>query len=235
VPGVSTASIGLTVGTAQGYATGDSDGYVAAAGTAQQDLALLGVDLGDIGTVQSTAGCDASSTCTAGQKLGDGSLFGGALTYALVNGNVVAQVGPATVGSTPVAVTSSVQASVTSTNLLKLTITLTPSQLLGALGDSLSSLGGPLGGTLSDNGTTATLTVTIGPGNTTTAGSSAKAWGLDVNASLSADIKLSLSVLGLGVAKLEVTATGRLLDFKLAYSEADAGTLPAEWVPPALI
>jgi hypothetical protein len=235
VPGVSAASIGLTVGAAQGYATGDSDGYVAAAGTAQADLTLLGVDLGDLGTVQATAGCDASSTCTAGQQLGDGSLFGGALTYSLVNGNVVAKVGAVTIGSTAVAVTSSVQASVTATNLLKLTITLSTSQLLGALGDTLSSLGGLLGGTLTDNGTTGTLTVTIGPGNTTTTGSSAKAWGIDVNASLSADVKLNLSVLGLGLVKLEVTASGQLIDFKLAYSEADAGSLPAEWVPPALI
>jgi hypothetical protein len=235
VPGVSTASIGLTVGTAQGYATGDSDGYVAATGTAQSDLSLLGVDLGDLGAVQASADCDASSTCTAEQKLSAGSLFGGALTYSLANGNVVAQVGAVSVGSTPVIVTSGVQAQVTATNLLKLTISLSTSQLLGALGDTLGSLGGPLGGTLTDNGTSGTLTVTIGPGNTTTTGSSAKAWGIDVKVTLSADVKFNLSVLGLGVVKLEVSANGQLLDFKLAYSEADAGSLPAEWVPPALI
>ena len=32
-----------------------------------------------------------------------------------------------------------------------------------------------------------------------------------------------------------MTATGALVDLKLAYSSATAGALPADWVPPALI
>jgi hypothetical protein len=236
VPSVSTSAVSLSVGSTQGYATGDSSGYVAATQAADPNLGLLGVTIGDLGLVQSAATCD-TSTCTPDQRLSNGSLFGGALTYSLVNGTVVAKVGGVTVGTTPVTVTSAVKASVSATNLLTLTITLSTNQVLGAVGQTLSSLGTLLGDTLTVASTTSTLTVTIGPGNTVgTGGSSATAWGLDVNATLNADVKLNvLSLLGLGLGSVEVTATGALVDLKLAYSSATAGALPADWVPPALI
>ena len=236
VPDLSANAISLSVGSTQGYATGDSAGYIAAAKTADPNLTLLGVTIGDLGLVESSASCTAASVCAPDQKLSGGSLFGGALTYALVNGNVVAQVGGVTIGTTPVAVTSAVKASVSATNLLTLTITLTTAQVLGAVGQTLSSLGTLLGDTITAGSTTSTLTVTIGPGNTTSAGSSATAWGLALTATLNADVKLNvLTLLGLSLGSVEYTATGQLLDLKLAYSEADAGSLPAEWVPPALI
>jgi hypothetical protein len=236
VPSVSTNAVSLSVGSTQGYATGDTTGYVAATQASDPNLGLLGVSIGDLGLVQSAATCT-TSTCTPDQKLSNGSLFGGALTYSLVNGNVVAKVGAVTVGSTPVTVTSAVKASVSATNLLTLTITLSTNQVLGAVGQTLSSLGTLLGDTLTAASTTSTLTVTIGPGNTSGSGSSSTtAWGLDVNATLNADVKLNvLSLLGLSLGSVEVTATGALVDLKLAYSSATAGSLPADWVPPALI
>lgn len=235
VPSVSTSAVSLSVGSAQGYATGDSTGYVAATQAADPSLGLLGVTVGDLGLAQSSASCD-TTTCTTDQKLSNGSLFSGALTYSLANGNVVAKVGGVTVGSTPVTVTSGVKASVGG-NLLTLTITLSTDQVLAAVGQTLNSLGTLLGDKLTSASTTSTLTVTIGPGSVTGSGSSsASAWGLDVNATLNADVKLNvLSLLGISLGSVEVTATGSLVDLKLAYSSASAGALPAEWVPPALI
>lgn len=235
VSGVSTSAIALTVGATQGYATGDTAGYVAAAETADPNLTLLGINIGDLGVIDSSAACSSASVCAPDQKLSGGSLFGGALTYSIANGKVVAKVGSVTVGTTPVTVTSAVKATVSATNLLTLSITVSTTQLLGGLGDTLATLGTLLGGTLVDAGTTATLSVTIGPGNTTTAGASATAWGLDVNASLTADVKFNLTVLGLGLLNLETTASGQLIDLKLAYSNATAGSLLPSWIPPGLI
>ena len=236
VPSVSSNAVSLSVGSTQGYATGDSAGYVAATQAGHPNLTLLGVNIGDLGLVQSAATCT-TTTCTPDQKLGNGSLFSGALTYSIANGTMVAKVGAVTVGSTPVTVTSAVKASVSATNLLTLTITLSTSQVLGAVGQTLSSLGTLLGDTLTAASSTSTLTVTIGPGNTTGSGSSSTtAWGLDVNATLNADVKLNvLSLLGLSLGSVDVTASGQLVDLKLAYSSAAAGAVPAEWVPPALI
>jgi hypothetical protein len=236
VPNVTTNALSLSVGSTQGYATGDSAGYIAATKTADPTITLLGVLIGDLGLVESSASCTAASVCSTDQKLSNGSLFNGALTYSLVNGQVVAKVGAVTVGSTPVTVTSAVKATVTAATGLTLTITLSTTQLLGAIGQTLATLGTLLGDTVLDNSTTATLTVTIGPGSTTTAGSSATAWGLDVNATLTADVKLKiLTLLGISLGTYEVTASGQLVDLKLAYSNATAGSVPAQWIPPALI
>ena len=235
VPSVSTTAVALSVGSTQGYATGDSVGYIAATQASDPTLSLLGISIGDLGVAQSSAQCT-TSTCSTDQVLSNGSLFSGALTYTIANGNIVAKVGGVTVGSTQVVVTSAVKAKV-SGNLLTLTITLTTDQVLAAVGQTLNSLGTLLGDKLTSTSTTSTLTVTIGPGAVTGSGSStASSWGLDVNASLNADVKLNVAtLLGISLGSVEITATGSLVDLKLAYSSATAGSLPAEWVPPALI
>ena len=245
-PSISAAPvITLSTGATQGYATGDSQGYIAAARTADPTLNLLGLSIGDLGVMDSQAKCS-TSTCSATQNLSGGSLLSGAVTYTVADGTLAAKVnGVSLAGGSKSITWGGLATTVTvNGNLLTLSITLGLTQILTALGlpslltSVLSILG--LGG-LSDAGTSATLTVKIGPGTTVNAGASAAAWGLDVSADLSAvALKLKgLSLLGLlNLGTVTIGASGTapdLFDLKLAYSSATLGSLPAGWVPPGVI
>jgi hypothetical protein len=225
---ISTSVVALSTNALQGYATADSQGFVGAAHAAGPALTLLGINIGNLGVIDSSAECSSASpsVCDTTQKLTGGSLLNGALTYTIANGTLAAQLNGTTLtnGVTlPVAGFGTVKLN---GNLLTLALTVPFSNLL-----SLLNISG-----LTTTSSSATLTVAIGPGSATVSGSSAKAWGLDVNASLNVSFSVTVSLLGLlGLATLTSTATGNLLDLKLAYSEADAGSLPPGWVPPGLI
>lgn len=238
VPTVSSSLLTLGTGTLQGYATGDSDGYIGAAHAGNLTLGLAGVSLGNLGIVDSSASCG-TSTCATTQKLTGGSLLAGHLTLAIANGTTVAQVDGASIPPAGTSVTvagTSVSVSL-SGNLLTLGVQLTVSQLFSALG--LSSLISVLSG-LASATSTVTVSLTIGPGATTVASGSATAWGLGIGLNLTGD--LTLTLLG-GLAGVDVNLGGstpnlttpNLLSLDLAYSSASAGALPAQWVPPALI
>ena len=61
----------------QGYATGDSTGYYAAARTASPTLSAVGVSVGSLGVVTSSASCLADGSCTASSAVTGASLLGG--------------------------------------------------------------------------------------------------------------------------------------------------------------
>ncbi len=245
-PSISAAPVlVLSTGATQGYATGDSQGYIAAARSADPNVTLLGLNIGDLGVMDSQAKCS-TSTCTATQNLSGGSLLSGAVTYTVADGTLAAKVNGVTLAGGSKSITFGGLATTVTVNgnLLTLQITLGLTQLLNALGlpSLLTSVLGILGlGGLSDVGTSATLTVKIGPGKTVNASTNASAWGLDVSADLSAvAIKIKgLSLLGLlNLGTITIAASGTapdLFDLKLAYSAATLGSLPAGWVPPGVI
>jgi hypothetical protein len=237
IPAVSAPGlVTLNTGVVQGYATHDTDGYIASTQAANPVLSLLGITLGNLGVTSSSAQCGKSTGCTATHSLTGGSLFGGGLTYSIAGGNILASVGGAQLTSVPLNVISGVTAALTG-NLLKLNISLTLTQLLGAIGTTLSALTGLLGVNLGDSSTTLSLTVTVGPGDIASTGSStSSAWGLDVSVDLTGSIGLGVNVLGLNVATIKVNigrsnvSSPDLLDLKLAYSAA-----ATNFIPPALI
>lgn len=234
VPGVSVPSlVTLGTGAVQGYATGDKSGWAAASRTANLQLALLGTALGDLGVTDAGATCT-TTTCAATQALTGGSLFGGALSVGIANGTTLAKIGATTVGAVPVNVVPGVTASLNQ-NLLTLTIDLTLTQLLSAIGTTLSALGTLLGGTVSDNGTTASLVVTLGPGTKVSdGGGMSSAWGLNVGIGLVAAIKLRIPL----VVSIGVTVGGTqpsLAALKLAYATTSAGATLPGFVPVTVI
>lgn len=254
VPAVSGAPvITLATGLAQGYATGDSAGYVAAAKTVDPVLALLGIPIGDLGTITASAACGnlPNANCTGTQTVSGISLLGGAITATVADGafttiKVNGLSLPAT-GKTITALGLNVGIKLNG-NLLSLSISVGTDKLLSALGTSLSALTSALGLglNLGDTGTSATLTLNIGPSSPPTAGAtSATAYGLAVTASLQADIKLGVSIAvplvgTVNVAGVEVTAgstTGppNLLDLDLGYAAVTAGALPAAWIDSSAI
>lgn len=233
-PAVSAGAVTLSTGAVQGYATGDSQGYVAAAHVADPNLTVLGISIGNLGVVDASASCGASA-CSTTQTLSGGSLLGG-IALTVSNGTLLAEIGGTSVPATGVGISGAGLTGIATLggNLLTLKLSLSLTQLLSGLG--LSSVLGLLSGVVT-TGTTVTLTVMIGPGSQSPAGSAA-AWGLDVGVDLSADIKLSV----LGLAGVEVTTGGGgapdLLDLKLAYATAATGTndgQTTQWIPPGLI
>lgn len=245
-PSISAApALTVSTGATQGYATGDSAGYIAAAHTANPNISLLSLNLGNLGVVDSSAQCS-TSTCSATQSLTGGSLLGGAVTVSVANGTQSVKVNGTSLPSGSTSITWGGLATTVTVNgnLLTLKITLGLSQVLTALGlpNLLTSVLSLLGlGNLADNGSTATLTVKIGPGSTVNAATSASSWGLEVSADLAATLKIQgFNLLGLlSVGTITISATGAsspdLFDLKLAYSSATLGTLPAGWVPPGVI
>ncbi|MBE7189290.1 hypothetical protein [Jatrophihabitans endophyticus] len=239
LPTVSAPSlVTVSTGAAQGYATGDQQGYIAAAQVADPNVSLLGVSLGDLGVSSSTASCDTTPTCTASHTLSGGSLFNGGLTYSIASGNLLAKVGNITVPTTPIAVGNTGITASLGGNLLTLTIPLPLTQLLGALGTTLTALGPLLGGGTTDANSSLSLVVTIGPGQVTTGtANQSSAWGVDIGVGLTGSIGLNVG----GLANVSIALTTGtanqpdLTDLKLAYSQAVGGSLLPDFVPPGLI
>lgn len=232
----------LATGATQGYATGDATGYVAGARVANPNLTLLGFPLGDLGVIESTASCKSTaSSCSATQAINDGSLLQGKLALSFAQGGgLIAKINGVTVpaaGQTITVAGFSVNVKVDG-NLATLTVTLGLSQLLAAAGlsDLLSAASGL--GVLTDDGTAATMTIKLGPGAVTQS-SPASAWGLAVTADLTVAVKLKLlSLLGISLASVSITSgttPASLVDLKLAYTAATAGSLQPGWIPPALV
>ena len=246
-PTTATSSlVNLSLNAAQGYATGDTQGYIGAAHVAAPSLTLLGIALGNLGVVESTASCSSASpsVCAATQAITqNASLLGGAVTLSLANGTSVVTVNGTPLLSGHTVTVAGLTTATLNGNLLSLKIGLNLTQLLGILGlPNLLTVLGALG-VITDNGTQATLTVTLGPGNTIAAGTSAESWGLQVGVDLTTDIKLAVALL-LPLATIEVTAGGTgadpvnkpdLVNLKLAHSAAQAGATAPTWVPPGLI
>jgi hypothetical protein len=245
VPTVSAGSLlALGTGTVQGFATGDSHGYLAAAHAADVQLSLLGVPLGDLGVIDSTASCTnpPAPVCTPTQALSGGSLLAGALRVSIASGQLVATLNGASIpaaGRTITLAGLSITVALTG-NLLTLKIALSLDQLLGLLGlpNLLSALGAL--GVVSDNGTSAALTVTLGPGNTASTGSTTASWGLQLGLDLSATVALKVNLFIVKLATISVgigakTPAPDLVDLRLAFSTAGSGTPLAGWVPPGLI
>jgi hypothetical protein len=228
--------IALSTGAAQGYATGDSSGYIAATHIASPQLTLLGINVATLGVIDASASCG-TSTCTSTESVTGGSLLNGAIQISVANGTTIATVNGVAVPAAGINVTVAglgVKAALNG-NLLKVTISLSLNQLLAGLG--LSGLLGAVAG-LGDAGTTASLTLTVGPGSAPASGSTA-AWGLEVGVNLAADVKVSLlGLAGVEIAVGSATTPADLLDLKLAYATASSGSTTGtgqQWIPPGLI
>ncbi|MCW2496929.1 hypothetical protein [Jatrophihabitans sp.] len=244
----------VTTGLLQGYATDDATGYVGASSVASPVVSLLGLNILNLGLVQSQATCNQTPTCAATETMSSSSLLGGAVTMSVANGvDSVAVNGVSLLPSTSKTITfsgMSTKISLNATNLVTVAITLNSSTLLTALGipsifSSLPSLLSGLLGGLTNGGVSATLTVTVGPGNTIVTGTNATAWGLAVTADLEASVSIGgLSLLGLlplsGGVTLSVgdTTPGsgpNLLNMEFGYARAQAGTAAASWLDPGTI
>jgi hypothetical protein len=237
--------LSISTGTLQGYATGDATGFIGSAQTANPVLSLLSLNnLINLGVVQSTSSCTLAGTCSSTQSVTGLSALGGLVTASVASSDgllklTVAGV-PLTAGN--VNVPAGLPSGVTSlsvslgSNLATLKIGISLTTLLAGLG-----LAGALSGSLTTTGTSVYLTLTIGPGSVTGSGS-VQAWGLEVGVDLSATI--SLTLLGLAGVTVSVptgisgTSYGNLLDLKLAYTNAYAGSALAtgpQWIPPGVI
>lgn len=230
VPTISAAPLlSLGSGTLQGYAAADPTGSYAKARTAGIALNVLGVSLGNLGVAESSAQC-VSQVCAGQSSLTGLSLLGGAVAartgddgtlQVSLNGSSFtapsAYSSPTTLSGAGVSATAQAQG-----GLLKITVGLGLDQLLTAVGipDVLAGLNA------SGAGSTISLTVTIGAGSSTS-GDSASAAGLEIGLGLSANI--SISVLGLvtvGVSAPDTSATGNLIDLRLAYTTAANAQAP---------
>lgn len=228
VPNVAAAPLlSVGTGTLQGYATADSTGAYGQARTAGVMLTVLGLPIGNLGAVESSAQCLSTGVCKGQATLADLSLLGGAITartgddgslQVALNHSAFATVGsygsPTTLAGT--GLTASAQAA---GGRLKVTISLSLDQLLSALGvpNTLVDLNA------SDAGSTIALTVTIGSSSSSDS-ESAKAAGLQIGLGVNAAIGISI----LGLATIQVAAqdtsdTGDLVDLQLGYTTAASG------------
>jgi hypothetical protein len=255
-PTLATGSLlALSLGTVQGYATGDDQGYIAASGSSHPIIALPGLAI-DLGVASSNVQCTTALVCTPTHTFTGASITTTAGTQALTlaTGSTLASIGSLVLpNATAVPIVGTAANPIISAtangNFLTLNVTLSLDQYLQAIGTSLAAIGSALGDALASNGVSITLGVTIGPGSLNGAtSSSASAWGLEVGVNLTADIKLNLlgGLLGGLLGSVEFTTGGpsypatpgstpNLLDLKLAYSQGTAGVLLPDFVPPGLI
>lgn len=228
--------LSINLGTAQGYAAYDSTGFTGAARETNAGIHLLGVSLLSLGTVESTAHCDTTGTCTQTQDVQGLGLANNLVSVTLANGSNLLS---ATLGGLPIPVSGisiplglagiTATASLTG-NLLTVQLGVSLDQLL-----SILSIGG-LTGTPSAS---IMFTLTVGPGNLPASGSTG-AWGLDLGLDLAASI--SINILGLAGVSVSIPTGigggnyGNLFDLKLAYSRANAPQASGgTWYPPGLI
>lgn len=122
-------------------------------------------------------------------------------------------------------------------NSVEVSVSLSPTQLLNALGLANSVVAQLLGYSPTSS---VQLSVIVGPGSSVT-NKSASAWGLGIGVDLSG--ALSFNLLGLVTANLNIPSgvtssnNGNLLDLRLAYATCQSGTVKANTgaVPPALV
>jgi len=101
-------SLGLTLNTVNGYATGDANGYIGWSSVSAVGLSVLsnlvGGSIGNLGVVSSTAQCSNASVCSATESVSGGSLLGGKLTYNVPSTTCGASTAVACLNGTPVTV-----------------------------------------------------------------------------------------------------------------------------------
>ncbi len=194
-------------------------------------LASVPTPLVSVGTVDSKATCpNRSATHRVHRcRLAQVKLLGGLVTVNVTNTGSIASVvvGGSTYSLDTLPSTSVAGFSLSkfSVSALKLSLPLTISQVIAALGLSGSAVDDLVSSVLPSQ--TLTLGVIVGPSVTTTA-TSAQAWGLGVGVDLSGS--LGFNLLGVVGATVSVPTGvtggnyGNLLDARLGYSSCSTGT-----------
>jgi hypothetical protein len=205
-------------------------------------LTTLVSPLVSVGAIDAKANCPVSRVPTASVSTTSLTLLGGAVSVAIANGAL----STITVSGTPYTLSTLPSVAVAGFTLssygtaLKLTIPLTPTEIVTGLGLSGTAVTNLL--SYAVTGTTLSLSVIIGPSTVVTS-TSAQAWGLGVGVDLSGS--LSFDLLGLVGATVSVPSgvgggnVGNVLDARLAYTSCNkpTGTTSTSTavVPPALI
>ena len=193
-------------------------------------LASVPTPLVSVGTVDSKANCpNNGGSPSASVSAAQVKLLGGLITVNVTNTGSIASVvvGGSTYSLDTLPSTSIAGFSLSkfSVSALKLSLPLTISQVIAALGLSGSAVDDLVSSVLPSQ--TLTLGVIVGPSVTTTA-TSAQAWGLGVGVDLSGS--LGFNLLGVVGATVSVPTGvtggnyGNLLDARLGYSSCSTGT-----------
>jgi len=239
-------TVELGSGLSQGFATATPTGFLSRAQIADPQLAVLGVDLASLGTVTSQASCTLAGVCSGTHSLTDTKILDGLIDIQSWSPSGVVMLsiagGPTEslddITKDWTALNSGVDIKA-SQDTMYVRVDVTLPQLLDGL-----NLGGLLDGVsgLVTSGTHLSLTLSISSGSTVHSDGSVEAYGARIGLDLSGDIELSL-LGGLSAVDIGIPTGmddnghfGNLLDFDVAYSNAEPGDIPSgsQWVPPGL-